>query len=52
MYFDLTNDPLEIHNRIKDINYQKDIAKLRGYYDEFVRNTPATGKDEIVKMKQ
>jgi arylsulfatase len=48
MFFDRNNDPLEIDNRIKDSRYQKDIAKLRGYYDEFVKNIPATGKEEMV----
>jgi arylsulfatase len=53
MFFDRKNDPLEIDNRIKDSRYQKDIAKLRGYYDEFVKNTPATGKEEMVmKIRQ
>ena len=51
MFFDRTNDPKEIDNRIKDSKYQKDIAKLRGLYDEFVGNIPATGKDEMVKKK-
>ncbi len=48
MFFDRENDLLEIDNRIKDSKYQKDIAKLRGYYDEFVKDTPATGKEEMV----
>jgi len=52
MYFDRTNDPLEIDNLIKDSKYQNDIAKLRGYYDEFVRNIPATGKDEMIRKKK
>jgi len=51
MYFDRTKDPLEIDNRIKDSGDQKDIEKLRGYYDEFIRNIPATGKDEVVNQK-
>ena len=38
MYFNRTKDPLEIDNRIKNSGYQKDIAKLRAYYDEFVKN--------------
>lgn len=52
MYFDRTNDPLEINNRIKDPDYQKDIAKLRGYYNEFARYIPATGKDEVIVKKK
>ena len=50
-FFDRTNDPIEIDNRIKDSKHQKDIAKLRGYYDDFIRNIPATGKDEMIKTK-
>ncbi len=52
MFFDRTNDLPEIENRIKDSRYQKDIAKLRGYYDEFVKNTPATGKEEMIMKKK
>ncbi len=52
MYFDRKSDPLEIENKIKDNKYQMKISKLRSYYDEFVRNIPGTGKDEIVKMKK
>ena len=48
MFFDLKNDPLEIDNKINDIEYKNDIAKLRGYYNEFVKNIPATGKEEII----
>ena len=51
MYFDLKKDPLEIDNRIGDKKAQKDIMKLRGYYDEFVKNTPATGKEERILQK-
>lgn len=51
MYFDRKTDPLEIENKIKDLNYQREIKKLRSYYEEFVRNTPATGKDEMIKKK-
>jgi arylsulfatase A-like enzyme len=51
MFFVRAKDPPEIDNRIKDSNYQKDIAKLRGYYGEFIRNIPATGKDELIMKK-
>jgi hypothetical protein len=52
MFFDRTNDLPEVDNRIKDSRYQKDIAKLRGYYGEFVKNTPATGKEEMINNKK
>lgn len=48
MFFDMKTDPLEINNRINDKKYQKEITKLRSYYDEFVHNTPATGKEEMI----
>ena len=51
MFFDMEKDPLEIDNKINDENYMQEIDKLRTYYDEFVKNTPATGKDEMVNQK-
>jgi len=51
MFFDMKKDPLEIDNKINHKKYKKDIAKLRGFYEEFVKNTPATGKDELVNQK-
>ncbi len=51
MFFDRKKDSLEVDNRIKDSAYQKDIAKLLGYYNEFVSNTPSTGKDEMINEK-
>ncbi len=51
MFFDMEKDPLETDNRISDKKYQEDINKLKGYYYEFVKNTPATGKDEMVNQK-
>ena len=52
MFFDMEKDPLEIDNKINDKKYLKEIDKLRGYYDEFIKITPATGKDELVNQKQ
>jgi arylsulfatase A-like enzyme len=51
MFFVRAKDPQEIENRINDSRNQKDILKLRGYYDEFIRNIPATGKEEMIKRK-
>ena len=51
MFFDMEKDPLEIDNKISDKKYKEEISALKGYYDEFVKNTPATGKDEMVKQK-
>ena len=52
MFFDMKKDPIEVKNLIHDNKYKKDIAKLRNYYDEFVQNTLATGKIELIKAKQ
>lgn len=52
MFFDRKTDPLETNNKIKDNNFQKEIKTLRSYYDEFVRITPSTGKDEMVMKKK
>ena len=52
MFFDMKNDPLEVDNRINDINYRKEITKLEKYYDDFLKNTPPTGKELVIKEKQ
>ena len=53
MFFDMEKDPLEIDNKINNIKYQDDINKLRYYYGEFTRSTPATGKDErVVQLRE
>jgi arylsulfatase A-like enzyme len=49
MFFDRSKDPLELENGIGDPAYQAQIDLLRGYYDEFVQNTPATGKEEMIE---
>ena len=51
MFFDLQKDPLEVENKINDDHYKNDISTLRSYYDEFMKNTPATGKDELISKK-
>ena len=50
MFFDRTKDPLEVDNRINDPGYKDQIAMLRGYYDEFVENTPSDGKDALIRQ--
>ena len=52
MFFDMQKDPLEVDNRIKDEKYKKDISRLRDYYSEYVKNTPATGKNELIEKKK
>lgn len=52
MFFDRDKDPLETDNRIHDENYETEIEKLRAYYEEYVKNTPATGKDELIKKHE
>jgi len=51
MFFDRRKDRLEVDNRIDDKKYRKEIARLRGYYKEFVETTPATGKNELIELK-
>jgi arylsulfatase A-like enzyme len=48
MFFDLRKDPFEIDNKIDEFKYSREIARLQGYYNEFVKNTPATGKNEMI----
>jgi len=50
MFFDMIKDPLEIDNQIKNLKYQKKITKLRGYFEEYVRNTSAKGKEEMIEQ--
>ncbi len=52
MFFDRTTDPLEVDNRIDNPEYQEQIARLRGYFDEYVESTPATGKNETIAQLQ
>jgi arylsulfatase A-like enzyme len=51
MFFDLKKDSLELDNKIDEKQYDKDILTLRGYYDEFIKKIPSTGKDEMVMKK-
>jgi hypothetical protein len=51
MFFDMKKDPIEVDNKIADKKYKNEIAKLRGYYEDFVENTPASGKNELIKQK-
>ncbi|MFC2116371.1 sulfatase-like hydrolase/transferase, partial [Bacteroidota bacterium] len=52
MFFDMKKDPMEVDNKIDDKKYTREIAKLRGYYNEFLNNTPSTGKDQMIQLKQ
>jgi arylsulfatase A-like enzyme len=52
MFFDRTDDPLEINNRINDPGYREEIEQLRQYYDDFVDNTPSIGKNEMIESLQ
>jgi arylsulfatase A-like enzyme len=49
MFFDMRKDPLEMENGINDPAYQEQIEQLRQYFNEFVRSTPSTGKDEMIR---
>jgi arylsulfatase A-like enzyme len=52
MFFDMKKDPLEVDNKIGDKKYQNEINKLRGYYDEYLKNIPSTGKQLVIIKKQ
>jgi hypothetical protein len=41
-----------MENKIKDNNYHREIGILKSYYDEFDRNIPATGKNEVVSKNE
>jgi hypothetical protein len=49
MFFDRNKDPLEVNNGINNPDYLEQIALLRGYYEEYVKQTPSTGKEEMIK---
>jgi arylsulfatase A-like enzyme len=49
MFFDTLHDPLEVDNRIHDERYKQQIDTLRAYYADFVKQTPATGKDQLIR---
>ncbi len=42
----------KIKHQINNENYKEEIRKLKTFYDEFVANTPATGKTEMIQQKQ
>ncbi|MFO8002517.1 MAG: sulfatase-like hydrolase/transferase [Marinilabilia sp.] len=49
MFFDMEKDPLEVENKINDPKYQQEISRLRMYFDEFVKDIPSTGKEELIE---
>ncbi len=52
MFFDMEEDPLEVDNKIDDEAKQDEIEKLRSYYEEYIKNTPSTGRDEMIQQYQ
>ena len=49
MFFDRIKDPLEIHNGINDKDNQNTIALLRSYYEDFKKQIPGIGMEEMSK---
>lgn len=49
MLFDRERDPSEINNLIGNPKYAEVEMHLRGYFDDFVKRIPATGKEEIIR---
>ena len=52
MFYDMDHDPLEIENQINNPDYREKINQLKSYYEEYVANVPATGKNEMIQQKQ
>lgn len=49
MFFDRQKDPLEVNNGIDAAEYQEQVARLKGYFEEYMRQTPDQGKQEMVQ---
>lgn len=50
MLFRREDDPAEIRNVFHDPDERRQIAKLRKYYEKFIREVPAHGKEEMKKI--
>lgn len=48
-FFVRKSDSLEISNQIENGDYNDEIVKLRGYYNEFTYQIPDIGKQELIK---
>jgi len=47
MFFDRINDPGETKNGLNNPDYADEIAKLRGYFEDFKAKIPDIGKLEL-----
>ena len=50
MLFRREEDPHETRNAVHDPEEQKHVDRLRGYYEEFVRQIPADGKLQMMNL--
>ncbi len=48
MFFDRSNDPLEIKNGINDSQYKGQISLLKSYYKQFQESYPDIGKQQVI----
>jgi hypothetical protein len=48
MFYDRSDDPLEIRNGIQNSIYKEQIDQLRSYYNQFELDFPDTGKQEMI----
>lgn len=48
MFFDRSNDPLEIKNGINDSQYKGQISLLKSYYNQFQESYPDIGKQQVI----
>ncbi|MFY0626816.1 MAG: sulfatase-like hydrolase/transferase [Reichenbachiella sp.] len=48
MFYDRSNDPLELNNGIEEKNYEDQIKKLRKYYNQFEATYSDLGKQEVI----
>jgi len=50
MFFIRDKDRLEVVNEIGNSDYEKEINRLKSFYDEFTNKIPDTGKKEVTRL--
>ena len=48
MFYDRSDDPLEMRNGIQNSIYKEQIDQLRSFYNQFEIDFPDTGKQEMI----
>jgi hypothetical protein len=49
MFFDRSNDPLEVQNGILESKYKEQINLLTSYYNRFQQTYPDIGKQQVIQ---